>query len=75
MEILYSILHMIGCDAERAEQNAMVEHLRDAFHLTQDKHTKLLDIASMREVLERLNSIELRHRAGSYLDIQKWLQI
>lgn len=50
MEILYTILHMIGCDAEREEQNALIAHLKNAFSMTDEKHAKLLDIASMREV-------------------------
>ena len=50
MEILYSILHMIGCDVEREEQTALIYHLKDAFHMDMDKHAQLLDIASMREV-------------------------
>ena len=50
VEILYSILHMIGCDVEREEQTALIYHLKDAFHMDMDKHAQLLDIASMREV-------------------------
>ena len=49
VEILYTILHMIGCDAEKTETNALVEHLKDAFHMEDEKHQKLLDIATMRE--------------------------
>ncbi len=50
VEIVYTVLHMIGCDAEREEQTDLVNHLREAFHMDPDKHKKLLDIAIMREV-------------------------
>ena len=56
VEILYTILHMIGCDAEREEQKDLIEHLQDAFHMSDDKHATLLDIASMREVKQLENS-------------------
>ena len=49
VEIMYCILHMIGSDAEREEQSALVAHLREAFHMCDDKHAQLHDIASMRE--------------------------
>ena len=50
VEILYTILHMIGCDADRDEQAELVNHLKVAFHMDPEKHKKLLDIAMMREV-------------------------
>ncbi len=53
VEILYCILHMIGCDAERGGQAGMIEHLKEAFHMKEEKHKQLLDIATMREVTER----------------------
>ncbi len=50
VEILYSVLHMIGCDAEKAEVTSLVSHLKDAFHMDDDeKHAQLYDIACMRE--------------------------
>lgn len=49
VEILYTILHMIGCDADREETSRLVDHLREAFHMEQEKHEQLLDIATMRE--------------------------
>ncbi|TRY76437.1 hypothetical protein TCAL_00056 [Tigriopus californicus] len=49
VEILYSILHMIGCDAEREEQTLLIDHLKEAFHFGDGKHAQLLDIACMRE--------------------------
>ena len=50
MEILYTVLHMIGCDADREEQAELVNHLKEAFHMEDEKHKLLLDIAIMREV-------------------------
>ena len=49
VEILYTIFHMIGCDAEKTETHVLVEHLKDAFHMDDDKHGQLYDIATMRE--------------------------
>ncbi len=49
VEILYTILHMIGCDAETEDTTPLVEHLKEAFHMDDDKHGQLLDIATMRE--------------------------
>ena len=37
---MYCILHMIGSDAEREEQSALITHLREAFHMDDDKHTQ-----------------------------------
>ena len=45
MEIMYCILHMIGSEAEREEQAALVAHLTEAFHMDDDKHAQLSDIA------------------------------
>ena len=42
---MYCILHMIGSEAEREEQAALVAHLREAFHMDDDKHNQLSDIA------------------------------
>ena len=50
MECLYTILHMIGCDAEKEEQIELILHLKDAFHMEEDRHRQLLDTATMREV-------------------------
>jgi BAI1-associated protein 3 len=49
VEILYCMLHMIGSDAEREQQSSLIEHLQDAFHMTDEKHCQFADIASMRE--------------------------
>ena len=40
VEIMYCILHMIGSDAEREEQSALITHLREAFHMDDDKHAQ-----------------------------------
>jgi len=49
VEILYTILHMIGCDADQQKKLQLIQHLQNAFFMEQDKHQQLLDIASMRE--------------------------
>ena len=36
---------MIGSDAEREEQAALIEHLKEAFHMDDNKHMQLSDIA------------------------------
>eukprot|EP00095_Tigriopus_kingsejongensis_P002464 maker-scaffold1069_size64751-snap-gene-0.15 protein:Tk02464 transcript:maker-scaffold1069_size64751-snap-gene-0.15-mRNA-1 annotation:"GJ14122" len=67
VEILYSILHMIGCDAERDEQALLIEHLQEAFHFEDDKHSQLLDIATMREepyLKANLEIVEARNLIG-----------
>jgi len=38
IEVLYTILHMIGCDAEKDEQAVLVGHLKEAFHIDNTKH-------------------------------------
>ena len=49
VEILYTILHMIGADVDKSEISPLVEHLKEAFHMDDEKHEQLLDIATMRE--------------------------
>lgn len=50
VEILYTILHMIGCDADKEHQMSLILHLQKAFHMENEKHKQLLNIATMREV-------------------------
>ena len=67
VEILYTILHMIGCDAEKTETAALVNHLQEAFHMEDEKHLQLLDIATMREepyLKANLEIIEARGLIG-----------
>ena len=49
VEILYTILHMIGADVDKSEISPLVDHLKEAFHMDDEKHEQLLDIATMRE--------------------------
>ena len=53
MEILYTILHMIGCEVQKEEQIELILHLKNAFHMDEDRHRQLLDTATMREVSYR----------------------
>ena len=55
VEILYTILHMIGSDADHQRKLELFKHLQAAFFMENEKHQQLLDIASMREVLSRLD--------------------
>lgn len=50
VEILYTILHMLGCDVEQEDQTKLVGHLKAAFHMEDEKHETLYDIACMKEV-------------------------
>ena len=65
VEILYTVLHMIGCDADREEQTELVNHLKEAFHMESDKHKQLLDIAIMREVRKFVRNFEW-HLLGTF---------
>jgi len=66
VEILYTILHMIGCDADREEQAELVNHLKVAFHMEPEKHKQLLDIAMMREVRHKLVRFNPCHNGRNY---------
>ena len=50
VEILYTILHMIGCEVKQEEQVELIIHLKNAFHMDEDRHRQLLETATMREV-------------------------
>ena len=50
VEILYTILHMIGCEVNQDEQVELILHLKNAFHIEEDRHRQLLETATMREV-------------------------
>ena len=39
--VLYSLLHMIGADADRNGQFEMIEHLRKAFHIEPKQHLEI----------------------------------
>ena len=59
VEILYTILHMIGCEVQNDEQIELILHLKNAFHMDEDRHRQLLDTATMREV----KNIILKHKS------------
>lgn len=56
-EILHEIIHNIGCEAsEDCAQDALIEYVQDAFKITNDEHSRLLDNANLKEAPEiRLN--------------------
>ena len=56
VEILYTILHMIGCEVQKEEQIELILHLKNAFHMDEDRHRQLLDTATMREVERKIMS-------------------
>lgn len=49
VEVLYTVLHMIGCDADQVNQTELIKHVKEAFHMEDEKHGQLLDIATMKE--------------------------
>ena len=50
-EILYEILHIIGCDAsDEEERTPLFSYLREAFKLDYEKHNHLLEMAREKEV-------------------------
>ena len=54
VEILYTILHMIGCEVKQEEQVELIIHLKNAFHMDEDRHRQLLETATMREVWQMM---------------------
>jgi hypothetical protein len=50
-EVLYEILHVVGCDASAEEQRApLFSYLQEAFKLDNDTHYHLLEMARAKEV-------------------------
>ena len=43
-----TVLHMIGCDADRDSQFAYIEHLRKAFKMEPKRHLELFEAAEAR---------------------------
>lgn len=51
-EILYEILHIVGCDAAAEEERApLFCYLQEAFKLDYEKHNQLLEMARAKEVI------------------------
>jgi hypothetical protein len=50
-EVLYEILHIIGCDANAEEERTLLfSYLQEAFKLDHEKHNHLLEMARAKEV-------------------------
>ena len=45
-ELVYSVLNMIGKDADRNGQFEMIEHLRKVFHIEPQRHLELYNQVS-----------------------------
>ena len=45
---------MIGCEVKQEEQVELIIHLKNAFHMDEDRHRQLLETATMREVWEMM---------------------
>ena len=66
VEVLYTVLHMIGCDIDQVcrtwnsrvcrkwfqvNETELINYVQEAFHMESEKHQQLLEIATMKEVL------------------------
>nr|CAD7430428.1 unnamed protein product [Timema monikensis] len=69
-EILYEILHVVGCDASAEEErDALFHYLQEAFKLDNDTHTALMDRASVKELPLLFVHINLVPPSGSSPDV------
>lgn len=59
-EILYEILHNVGCDVESTEeQTEIINYLQQAFHMEDEKHNLLLESAKEKEAPNILLNVEV----------------
>lgn len=59
-EILYEILHNVGCDASyEVSQTALFSYAQDAFKIQNDKHRQLMEIAEKKEAPDILINVEV----------------
>ncbi|XP_021939432.1 protein unc-13 homolog 4B isoform X2 [Zootermopsis nevadensis] len=59
-EILYEILHIVGCDAAAEEERApLFCYLQEAFKLDYEKHNQLLEMARAKEAPNILLNVEV----------------
>lgn len=49
-EVLYEVIHTVGCMAEAGEQDVLFLYLQKAFRLDSEKHETLLQQAQSKEV-------------------------
>jgi len=59
-EILYEILHVVGCDASAEEERTpLFDYLQEAFKLDYEKHSLLLEMARAKEAPNILLNVEV----------------
>lgn len=59
-EILYQILHNVGCDMNyEIGQIALFSYAQDAFKISNDKHRYLMEVAEQKEAPELLLNVEV----------------
>ncbi|KAJ9587180.1 hypothetical protein L9F63_019299, partial [Diploptera punctata] len=59
-EILYEILHIVGCDASTEdEQSQLFNYLQQSFKLDDEKHNHLLEMARQKEAPNILLNVEV----------------
>ena len=59
-EILYVILHNVGCDGDyEVGQTALLSYAQDAFKIASDKHREILDEVQRKEPPEMLLNVEV----------------
>ncbi|PSN50659.1 Protein unc-13 4B, partial [Blattella germanica] len=59
-EILYEILHIVGCDASAEEERApLFCYLQETFKLDDEKHNQLLEMARAKEAPNILLNVEV----------------
>jgi BAI1-associated protein 3 len=59
-EILYEILHNVGCDVSlEIGQTALISYAQDAFKVPNNKHNQLMAEAEMKEAPEILINVEI----------------
>ncbi|XP_048522853.1 protein unc-13 homolog 4B isoform X3 [Dendroctonus ponderosae] len=59
-EILYIILHNVGCDVNlEVPQNSLFSYAQDAFRVPHNKHLQLLDLAEKKEDPELIINVEV----------------
>lgn len=56
-EVLYEVIHTVGCMAEAGEQDVLFLYLQKAFRLDSEKHENLLQQAQSKEVPTLTNSL------------------
>ena len=60
LEILYQILHNVGCDVNlEVGQTALFSYIQDAFKVSNEKHNELLETAQKKEPPELLLNVEI----------------